>query len=152
MKTPPLTPVLDRLNQHGRVRALVFGNHGEASPDVYPTSIISSQQRLVNWLATHRHLGSKGSAGCALWGWGIRLPCSAVQAWCWHRSCEGVCTLSPLACAVHWCATCCTAVCMYVRDHHSVRATWGEGGSSRGPHAGRLLQAPGWHLAGGGGL
>ena len=33
--TAPLTPVLDRLNQHGRVRALVFGNHGEASPDVH---------------------------------------------------------------------------------------------------------------------
>ena len=30
-----LTPVIDRLNQHGRVRALVFGNHGEASPDVH---------------------------------------------------------------------------------------------------------------------
>ena len=27
--------MLDRLNQHGRVRALVFGNHGEASPDVH---------------------------------------------------------------------------------------------------------------------
>ena len=32
--TAPLTPVLDRLNHHGRVRALVFGNHGEAPPDV----------------------------------------------------------------------------------------------------------------------
>ena len=31
----PLTPVMDRLNHYGRVRALVFGNHGEASQDVH---------------------------------------------------------------------------------------------------------------------
>ena len=33
--TAPLTPVMDRLNHYGQVRALVFGNHGEASPDVH---------------------------------------------------------------------------------------------------------------------
>ena len=26
---------MDRLNHYGQVRALVFGNHGEASPDVH---------------------------------------------------------------------------------------------------------------------
>ena len=41
--TAPLTPVMDRLNHYGRVRALVFGNHGEASQDVH--HFISPQQR-----------------------------------------------------------------------------------------------------------
>ena len=31
----PATPVMDRLMSHGQVRALVFGAHGEGSPDVH---------------------------------------------------------------------------------------------------------------------
>ena len=41
----PLTPVLDRLNQYGKVRALVFGNYGEASPDVHHCITAAARQR-----------------------------------------------------------------------------------------------------------
>jgi len=41
----PLTPVLDRLNQFGKVRGLVFGNHGEASPDVHHFITAAARKR-----------------------------------------------------------------------------------------------------------
>ena len=37
--------MLDRLNQFGKVRALVFGNHGEASPDVHHVIAAAARKR-----------------------------------------------------------------------------------------------------------
>ena len=49
--------MLDRLNQHGRVRALVFGNHGEASPDVHQHFIAAAARKLARstWVRLGAH-------------------------------------------------------------------------------------------------
>ena len=41
----PATPVMDRLLSHGQVRAMVFGAHGEGSPDVHHSIEASARQR-----------------------------------------------------------------------------------------------------------
>ena len=41
----PATPVMDRLVSHGQVRAMVFGAHGEGSPDVHHSIEASARQR-----------------------------------------------------------------------------------------------------------
>jgi hypothetical protein len=47
---------MDRLNHYGRVRALVFGNHGEASQDVHHF-ISAAARKLAN--ATWDRLGAR---------------------------------------------------------------------------------------------
>ena len=135
--TAPLTPVMDRLNHYGQVRALVFGNHGEASPDVHHF-ISAAARRLAR--TTWDRLGARSedeAYSCHVQRFRRDVGIATAREFARYRLLRVPFFLAFIYLFIGVPRPACCG------SGSTCGTSGGEGGASSGAHAGRLLQASG---------